>query len=193
MLGQALPPPINVARNSHAISSNVESASLELQCFRVISKSDRGEITCEICLGVVGSPPAGAVARPVSRSAPVLSDPLPSAPGCMSGRRWGFAPLEASCRRVVALLVQFPPFGGALDVGQAQPCTSHSAIPPFAGCEVAVRSGEVTVRGGVVPKVQTTSATNANNGVLRARWSAMWAQRRLAARVARARTAECAR
>ena len=67
----------------------------------------------------------------------------------------GFAPLEASCRRVAGvswlylcnfprlvapstwakldhapLMVQFPPFGGALDVGQAQPCTSHSASPP---------------------------------------------------------------
>ena len=84
-LGQALPPPINVARNSLAISSNVESISLELQCFWVVSKSDRGEITCEICLEVVGSSPAGAVARLVSRRAPVASGPPPSAPGCMSG------------------------------------------------------------------------------------------------------------
>ena len=83
--GQALPPPINVARNSPAISSNVEFTSLELQRFRAISKSDRREITCEICLEVVGAPPAGAVARLVSRSAPTLSGPPPSAPGCMLG------------------------------------------------------------------------------------------------------------
>ena len=83
--GQALPPPINVARNSPAISSNVEFTSLELQRFRAISKSDRREITCDICLEVVGSPPPGAVARLVSRSAPAASDPPPSAPGCMSG------------------------------------------------------------------------------------------------------------
>ena len=83
-LGQAPLPPINVARNSPAISSNVESISLELQRFRAVSKSDRGEITCEICLAVVGSSPAGAVARLVSRSAPVASDPPPSVPGCMS-------------------------------------------------------------------------------------------------------------
>ena len=83
--GQALPPPINVARNSPAISSNVESTPLELQRFRAISKSDRREITCEICLEVVGAPPAGAVARLVSRSAPAASDPPPSAPGCMLG------------------------------------------------------------------------------------------------------------
>ncbi len=168
-VGQALLLPINVARNSRAISSNVEFTSLESQRFRAVSKSDRGEITCEICLEVVGSPPAGAVARPVSRSAPAASDPPTSAPGCMSGRRWGFCSirsiLPACRRRVVALLVQFPPFAG----------------------------GEVTIRGGVVPKVQTTSARNANNGLARARWSAMWAQQRLAACVARARTAECAR
>ena len=72
--------------------------------------------------------------------------------------------LPACRQRVVALLVQFPPFAG----------------------------GEVTIRGGVVPKVQTTSARNANNGLARARWSAMWAQQRLASREARTRTAEYA-
>ena len=77
----------------------------------------------------------------------------------------GFAALDASCRRVAPLLVQFPPFAG----------------------------GEDAVRGSVAPKVQTTSATNANNGVSRVRWSAMWAQRRLASRGARTRTAEYAR
>ena len=75
------------------------------------------------------------------------------------GNGGGFAPLEASCRcgrrRVVALLVQFPPFGGG---------------------EVEVRGGEVEVRGGEAPKVQTTSATNADNGVSWVRWSALWAK-----------------
>ena len=51
----------NFARNSHAISSNIESTSLELQRFRVISKSDRGEITCDIYLAVVSVWPAWAV------------------------------------------------------------------------------------------------------------------------------------
>jgi len=38
--------------------------------------------------------------------------------------------LPSACRRrVAALMLQFPPFGGALDVGRARPCTSHSAIP----------------------------------------------------------------
>ena len=36
--------------------------------------------------------------------------------------------------------------------------------------------GEITVRGGVMPKVQTTSAKNAENGLLWAKWSAFWAQ-----------------
>ena len=75
--------------------------------------------------------------------------------------RWGFCSirsLASACRRrVAALLVQFPPFVGALDVGRARPCASHSAIPPFAG-------GEATVRGGVAPKVQTTSAKTPTMG-----------------------------
>ena len=87
---------------------------------------------------------------------PALSDP--------SGERrifddGGFCTtrsLTTACRRrVVALLVQFPPFGGG---------------------EVEVRGGEVAVWGGVAPKVQTTSATNADNGVSWARWSTFWAK-----------------
>ena len=42
---------------------------------------------------------------------------------------------------------------------------------------LSIGGGEVAVRAGVVPKVQTTSAKNAENGVLWARWSAFWAQR----------------
>ena len=65
---------------------------------------------------------------------------------------WGFCSirgcLSACRRRVVVLMTPFPPFGG----------------------------GEVAVRGGVVPTVQTTSAKNGENGWLRVRWSAFWAQ-----------------
>ena len=69
--------------------------------------------------------------------------------------------LTTACRRRVApLMVQFPPFGG---------------------CEVAVRGSEA-------PKPQTTSAKNADNGVLWLRWSALWAQRCPAWCVARTRT-----
>ena len=40
--------------------------------------------------------------------------------------------------------------------------------------------GEVVVSGSAVPKVQTTSVKNVENGVLWVRWSAFWAQRCLA-------------
>ena len=64
--------------------------------------------------------------------------------------------LPSACRRrVAALMLQFPPFGGG---------------------EVEVRGGEVAVWGGVAPKVQTTSAKNADNGVSWARWSTFWAK-----------------
>ena len=46
----------------------------------------------------------------------------------------------------------------------------NGAFPPFGG-------GKVAVRGGKAPKSQTTSAKNIENGVLRLRWSAFWAQR----------------
>ena len=78
--------------------------------------------------------------------------------------------LSACRRRVTPLMLQFP---------------------PFAGSEIAVRGGEVAVRGGEAPTSQTTSATNADNGVSWARRSALWTQRRLAARVARTRTRYC--
>ena len=81
------------------------------------------------------------------------------------GNDGGFAPLGASCRRVAPLLVQFPPFG----------------------------SGKVAVRGGEEPTSQTTSTKNADKGVSWARQSALWTQRRLAARGARTRTRYCVR
>ena len=66
--------------------------------------------------------------------------------------RWGFctirSPLAACRRRVVVLMTPFPPFGGS----------------------------EATTRGGVAPKVQTTSVKNAENGLLWARWTAFWAK-----------------
>ena len=68
------------------------------------------------------------------------------------------------CRRCVeVLMTSFPPFGG----------------------------GEIGVRGGVVPKVQTTSVKNAENGQLLARWSAFWAQVCLLWVTARAQTRYC--
>ena len=72
-------------------------------------------------------------------------------PGARVGGFCSIRSLASACRRRVApLMVQFPPFGGALDVGRARPCASHSAIPPFGGGEVTVRGGEVAV--GVVER-----------------------------------------
>ena len=74
--------------------------------------------------------------------------------------------MSPACRASIGAI---PPFGGAFDVSRARPCTSHSTIPPFGGGEVTVQGGEVTVQGGVAPKVQTTSAKNADNGDYRSR------------------------
>ena len=67
------------------------------------------------------------------------------------GGSGGFALHEALRRRVAGVseshVVQFPPFGGSPSVALV----------------------------GVVPKVQTTSAKNVENGLLWARWSAFWA------------------
>ena len=46
-------------------------------------------------------------------------------------------------------------------------------FPPLGG-------GEAATHSGVVPKVQTTSAKNAENGVSWARWTTFWAHRCLA-------------
>ena len=67
--------------------------------------------------------------------------------------------LSACRRRVGSLMTPFPPFGGSVSVAFV----------------------------GVAPKVQTTSAKNAENGPFRARWSAFWAQVRLAGGVLFAR------
>ena len=83
-------------------------------------------------------------------------------------------------------MVQFPPFAGGSVAVRGGEVTVR-------GGEIAVRGGEVVVRGGVAPKVQTTSAKNADNGVSWLRWSALWAQRCPAWRVARTRTRYCER
>ena len=133
-LGQSLPPPINVARNSHAFTSNVDSTSLELQRFRVVSKSDRGKLRAKFVWRLSGLRPRVPWLAQCLEARPCSPDPPPSAPGCISGCRWGFCTirsLPSACRRRVApLLVQFPPSGGALDVGRARPWASHGAIPP---------------------------------------------------------------
>ena len=76
--------------------------------------------------------------------------------------------------------------------GQASPPPTGTAVhgfhslaqqvlrcPPYWSCKPPSGGGEITVRGGVMPKVQTTSAKNAENGLLWAKWSAFWAHRYL--------------
>ena len=144
---------------------------------------------------------------------------------------WGFCTIRSlttACRRrVAALMVQFPPFGGGVIGKQAAPgparalrpfrrashlwrwgfCSIRSLatacrrrvaplmlqFPPFGGGKVVVRGGVVAVRGGAAPKVQTTSAKNADNGVSWARWSAFWAKLSRTWCVVRTRTRYCVR
>ena len=102
--------------------------------------------------------------------APIGPAPFLDAAWCTSGWLWwGFCSIRswlAACRRrVAALMMQFPPFGG----------------------------DAAAVRGGVAPKSQTTSMNNAENGLPVAKWSAFWAQRCLSWCVVRtqARYCEC--
>ena len=89
------------------------------------------------------------------------------------GTSGGFAPLGALLRRVVGVSwlywcnsprLAVPSTWAELD---RAPLTAQ--FPPLGGGEVTVRDGEVTVPGGVAPKVQTTSAKNADNGDYRSR------------------------
>ena len=106
------------------------------------------------------------------------------------GKGGGFAPLEASCRRVAGVSrlywcnsprLAVPSTWAELD---RAPLTAQ--FLPFGG-------GEVAVRGGEAPASQTTSANNAKNGESRAMWSASWTHRCLASCVARTRTRYCER
>ena len=152
-------------------------APLEAFCRRVAGVSRlywcNSPVSCPGMKGVAPKPQAPR--RPQSDSPRHLaprSTPKPPPPRHNGGFCTTRSLLSACRRRVAPLMVQ---------------------IPPFAGSEVAVRGGEVTVRGGVAPTSPATSATNADNGVSWAKWSALWTQRRLAARVARTRTRYCER
>ena len=85
------------------------------------------------------------------------------------GNGGGFAPLEASCRRVAGVSWLYwcnsPRLAVPLTWAELDRAPLTAQFPPFGGGEVTVRGGEVTVQGGVAPKVQTTSAKNADNGV----------------------------
>ena len=140
--------------------------------------------------------------RLVAVSLESRSRPGPSALSDPFGERrifgdGGFAPLEAFPRRVAGVSRLYwcnspclvaPSTRGELD---RAPLTAR--FPLFGGGEVEVRGTEVAVRGGMAPKPQTTSATNADNGVSWARWSTFWAKRCPAWCVARTRTRYCVR
>ena len=144
-LGQSLPPPINVARNSHAFTSNVESTSLELQRFRVVSKSDRGKLRAKFVWSLSGLRPRVPWLAQCLEARPCSPDPPPSAPGCISGCRWGFAPLEASLRRVAGVSRLYwcnsPRLVAPSTWGEPDRGPLMVRFPPFAGGEAAVRGG----------------------------------------------------
>ena len=77
-------------------------------------------------------------------------------------------------RRVGASCRAIPPVWWP---GDARPAQARSLMscnsPPLGG-------GEAATHSGVVPKVQTTSAKNVENGVSWARWTTFWAHRCLA-------------
>ena len=98
-----LPPPINVARNSHAISSNVEFTSLELQRFRVISKSDRGKLRATFVWRLSGHCPRVAWLGPCLEARPCSPTLRPLRLGVSRAGDGGFASLEASLRRVAGV------------------------------------------------------------------------------------------
>ena len=106
MLGQALPPPINVARNSHAISSNVESTSLELQRFRVILKSDRGKLRATFVWRLSGRRPRVPWLGSCLEARPYSPTLRPLRLGVSRAGDGGFAALEASLRRVAGVSSQ---------------------------------------------------------------------------------------
>ena len=96
-------PPINVARNSPAISSNVESTSLELQRFRVISKSDRGKLRAKFVWSLSGRRPRVAWLGPCLEARPCSPTLRPLRLGVFRADDGGFAALEASLRRVAGV------------------------------------------------------------------------------------------
>ena len=89
---------------------------------------------------------------------PPAPQPGPPAPcsALDTGSGGDFAPCEALWRRVA---------------GVSHPCMAQ--FPPFG-------SGAAVVCSGVALKSQTTSVKNTENGLLVAKWSALWAQRCLA-------------
>ena len=90
-------------------------------------------------------------------------------------------------------MVQFPRLAAPSTWAELDRAPLTAQFLPFGGGEVAVRGGEVAVRDGVAPKVQTTSAKNADNRLSWAKWSAFWAKLSRTWCVARTRTRDSVR
>ena len=125
---------------------------------------------------VVADEAAGFVLGAVSASQPLCGDMYPC--DCLL---WFSG---ASSAGAMGVLHYMKPSGGDV-AGVSEPHVVQFP-PPFGG------SPSVALVG-VVPKVQTTSTKNAENGLLWARWSAFWAQWCLSWRAARTPTPEHAR
>ena len=134
-------------------------------------------------LGAAGVPGAVGPGRPRDRhtraygsewsiSKPALalrtSGTLHTGGACVAVRGWA--------RRLEAWPGPAPPTGTAAH-GFHSLAQQVLRCPPYWSCKPPSGGGEITVRGGVMPKVQTTSAKNAENGLLWAKWSAFWAHR----------------
>ena len=128
--------------------------------------------------------PSGPAAReiatrePTARSGRSRSPPVPSGP---SGTLHTGGACVAVCGWARRLEARPGPAAahGHRRPRVPQPGPAGLAVPSMLVVQTPFGGGEITVRGGVMPKVQTTSAKNAENGLLWAKWSAFWAHRYL--------------
>ena len=122
---------INSARNSSTTHSNIEFASLELQRFWGILKTDRDKLRAKFgwrwcrCRPLRPSTPRASIGASARCPAPPPTRTAARGPRGQALRslqrpscrwRWGFCSirgwLSACRRRVVVLMTPFPPFGG---------------------------------------------------------------------------------
>jgi len=68
-------------------------------------------------------------------------------------------------------MMQFPPFGGALDVGRAQPCASHNEIAPVWRCPRRRPSSTVRLSQRNCPRL---AVVRSRFGVVRSRFGVAW-------------------
>ena len=90
------------------------------------------------------------------------------------------SPLAACRRRVRSSCSEIPPIGGYIITTLTPWGSSCSEIPAIGGGAAEVRGGvaptsQTNTFCPLTPKSQTTSVKNADNGLLVAKWSALWA------------------